>query len=89
MLGALDPASIRAAEAEITAIALQDVTNKQYFCYILDKTRSITDSHIENKHVISCSSEKDLMRRFLNKWQELDPTIVVHFNGDFFDIPYL
>lgn len=89
MLGALDPASIRAAEAEITAIALEDVTDKQYFCYILDKTRSITDSHIENKHVISCSSEKDLMRKFLNKWQELDPTIVVHFNGDFFDIPYL
>lgn len=89
MLGALDPASIRAAEAEITAIALEDVTDKQYFCYILDKKQNIPDSHIENKHVISCADEKTLMRKFLSKWQELDPTIVVHFNGDFFDVPYL
>ena len=89
MLGALDPASIRAAEAEITAIAITDVNSGNKTCYILDKQGNITDSHIENKFIVSCRTEKDLIRKFLSKWQELDPTIVVTFNGDFFDIPYL
>ena len=89
MLGALDPASIRAAEAEITAISLYDVSSKQYFCYILDKKQNIKNYSIDNKQIISCVDEKTLMRKFLDKWQKIDPTIAVGFNSDFFDIPYL
>ena len=29
------------------------------------------------------------MYAFLDKWEKLDPTICIHYNGDFFDIPYL
>jgi DNA polymerase elongation subunit (family B) len=89
ILGALTPENIRLAEAEITSIALSDITNKQKYCFILDKQQQLQSTHQDNKHVISCSSEKQLLNQFLLKWQEIDPTIVVHFNGDFYDIPCL
>jgi DNA polymerase elongation subunit (family B) len=30
-----------------------------------------------------------LLRKFLLKWEQIDPTIVAGYNSDFFDIPYL
>ena len=89
ILGALTYDTIRNAESEITAISVEDIKTKQYFCYILDKKQEIPNSHVENKYIVSCKSEKELMLKFLDKWQEINPTIVVHFNGDYFDIPYL
>lgn len=89
ILGALTPENIRLAEAEITSIALSDITNKQKYCFILDKQQHLQSTHQDGKYIISCSSEKQLLNQFLDKWQEIDPTIVVHFNGDFYDIPCL
>jgi DNA polymerase elongation subunit (family B) len=89
MLGALTPQTIREANAEITAVALIDVTSKRKFCFILDKKKEITSFKEDTKEIISCSSETELLTKFLKTWQELDPTICVHYNGDFFDIPYL
>jgi len=89
MLGALTPQTIREANAEITAVALIDVTSKRKFCFILDKKKEIISFKEDTKEIISCSSENELLTKFLKTWQELDPTICVHYNGDFFDIPYL
>jgi DNA polymerase elongation subunit (family B) len=49
----------------------------------------MTLSKTEFKIIIPCSSEKDLLAQFLNKWEELDPTIISGWNSEFFDIPYL
>jgi DNA polymerase elongation subunit (family B) len=89
ILGALTPTTIREANAEITAIALIDVRAKEKICFILDKQQNIQNTAVEGNQIISCKSEDDLIRKFLNKWEQIDPTIVVGYNSDFFDIPYL
>jgi DNA polymerase elongation subunit (family B) len=89
ILGALTPHTIREANAEITAIALIDVSTKEKICFILDKEGKMEEANINGKIVIPCSSEKQLLSKFLNKWEQMDPTIVVGYNSDFFDIPYL
>jgi len=89
ILGALTPQSIREANAEITAIALIDVSTKEKICFILDKAEAIEDMDQDGKIIISCPDENTLIRKFLNKWEQMDPTIVAGYNSDFFDIPYL
>lgn len=89
ILGALTPHSIREANAEITAIALIDVSTKEKICFILDKVGAIEDINQDGKVIISCPDENTLLRKFLNKWEQMDPTIVAGYNSDFFDIPYL
>jgi DNA polymerase elongation subunit (family B) len=89
ILGALTPHTIREANAEITAIALIDVSTKEKICFILDKEGKMEEANVNGKIVIPCQTEKQLISKFLNKWEQMDPTIVVGYNSDFFDIPYL
>jgi DNA polymerase elongation subunit (family B) len=89
ILGALTPQTIREANAEITAIALIDTTTKEKICFILDKAGAIDNLDQDGKVIVSCPDENTLLRKFLNKWEQIDPTIVVGYNSDFFDIPYL
>ncbi len=56
---------------------------------ILDKDKTLKDVKEENKEVIPYSTEKELLHGFLDKWYELDPTIITGWNSGFFDIPYL
>jgi DNA polymerase elongation subunit (family B) len=89
ILGALTPQTIKEANAEITAIALIDTSTKEKICFILDKAEAIEEIDSDGKKVIPCKDENILLNRFLNKWEQMDPTIVVGYNSDFFDIPYL
>jgi DNA polymerase elongation subunit (family B) len=89
ILGALTPQTIKEANAEITAIALIDTSTKEKICFILDKAQTIQEIDSDGKKVIPCIDENTLLRNFLNKWEQMDPTIVVGYNSDFFDIPYL
>jgi DNA polymerase elongation subunit (family B) len=89
ILGALTPQTIREANAEITAIALIDTSTKEKICFILDKAGKIEEINQDGKVVVPCPDENTLLRKFLNKWEQMDPTIVVGYNSDFFDIPYL
>lgn len=89
ILGALTPTTIREANAEVTAIALIDVSTKEKICFILDKEGAMEETNINGKLVIPCKDENTLLRKFLSKWEQMDPTIVVGYNSDFFDIPYL
>jgi len=87
--GALTQDSVRNPQGKITAIALYDNNSTTYYCYILDEAQAMTPSETEGRSIIPCPSEKDLLARFLNKWEELDPTIISGWNSEFFDIPYL
>ena len=89
ILGALTPTTIKEANAEITSIALLDATTKQKICFIIDKNGTLESTSIGDKHIISTSDENTLLRKFLSKWEELDPTICIGYNSDFFDMPYL
>ena len=81
ILGPLNPVTIKEARAEITAIALMDANSKEKICFILDKENKLKEISSGNKQVIPCSSEKDLIKKFLSKWEQMDPTIVVEYNG--------
>jgi DNA polymerase elongation subunit (family B) len=89
ILGALTPQTIKEANAEVTAIALIDTTTKEKICFILDKAGKIEELNQDGKVIVPCPDENTLLNRFLNKWEQMDPTIVVGYNSDFFDIPYL
>jgi DNA polymerase elongation subunit (family B) len=89
ILGALTPQTIREANAKITSIALIDTNTNKKYCWILDEKQTLNLLEQNNIQIISCISEKTLLHSFLDKWMELDPTIVVGYNSDFFDIPYL
>lgn len=89
MLGALTPQYIRSAPAKITSIALIDANTKDQYCYILDENKTLNPATENNRYIIPCEDEQTLLCSFLEKWIQLDPTIVVGYNSDFFDIPYL
>ena len=89
MGGALTPWYIRQASMPITSIALMDVTTKQKICLIVDKSQEIKETTQNNTRVIPCSSEKILINKFLDIFEQLDPTILIGYNSGFFDIPYL
>jgi DNA polymerase elongation subunit (family B) len=87
--GALTTEYIKRAPMKITSIALYDVTLKKYYCLILDEKRQINQASDNNKEIIPYNTEKDLLKGFLDKWEECDPTIISGWNSEFFDIPYL
>jgi DNA polymerase elongation subunit (family B) len=87
--GALTTEYIKSAPMKITSIALYDVTLKKYYCLILDEKKQLKYTEEENKEIIPCDNEIDLLSKFLSIWQEIDPTIVTGWNSEFFDIPYL
>ncbi len=89
MGGALTFEYIASAPMPLTSIALIDVTTKQKICLIVDKTKEIKEYNQDGKHIIPCGSEKELIKRFLDKLEELDPTIICGYNSEYFDIPYL
>jgi DNA polymerase elongation subunit (family B) len=87
--GALTEENIKDPKGEITAIALYDHNSKKYFCLVLDKENKMSKAESEGKVIMPYPSEKELLSGFLDKWYELDPTIITGWNSGFFDIPYL
>lgn len=81
--------NIEKADAEITAISLYDKLADQYHAMILDKERKIKDEDRGNIFIRSYDNEESLLKAFLNKWEEIQPTIVSGWNIDYFDIPFI
>ena len=89
MGGALTPYYIQQAPMPITSIALIDVTTKQKICFVVDPSGQIQETNQDSKLIIPCKNERELIGEFLSKFEELDPTILVGYNSDYFDIPYI
>lgn len=87
--GALTPEYIKSAPMKITSIALYDVTLQKYYCLVLDEKKQLTYTSENNKYIIPCNDEADLLEQFIHIWVEADPTIVSGWNSEYFDIPYL
>lgn len=43
----------------------------------------------KDTYYIQCKNEVDLLEKFLNVWDKLDPDVLTGWNTEFFDIPYL
>lgn len=71
------------ASDEICAITLK--LNQYYFVY------GTKDFEPPNKNVyyFKCENEKDLLKKFIVQWNQLDPDIISGWNIEQFDIPYL
>ena len=56
---------------------------------ILDEKRELKHQKFKTKEIIPCTTESELLSKWLEKMREIDPDILVGWNSDYFDIPYL
>ena len=88
MGGALTEEYIKSAPKPVTSIAWYDKTPDEWVILILDKKGQIkhTKGH---KEIIPVRTEEELLGKFLERYREINPDILVGWNSDYFDIPYL
>tara|TARA_Y100000589_G_C27149797_1_gene628442 strand:+ start:92 stop:1795 length:1704 start_codon:yes stop_codon:yes gene_type:complete len=87
--GALTEDYIANAPMPITSIAWWYKQKDEWAILILDKKAQLKHTKARNKEIIPCKTEAELLAAFLEKFREIDPDILVGYNSDFFDIPYL
>ena len=87
--GALTEEYIERAPMPITSIAYWDKTPNKWVILILDKNQKIQPLKLENKEIIPLQTERQLLSKFIDHIRNIDPDILIGYNTDFFDIPYL
>ena len=86
---ALTPEYIKSAPKKITSIAWYDKQVDQWGIVILDDKQQLKRTKAKNKEIIPCKTEEELLAKFLERFRDMDPDIIVGWNSDYFDIPYL
>ena len=89
MGGALTPEYIQQASKPVTSIAWYDKQLDEWGILILDKKDQLKHTKAKNKEIIPVRTEKELLAKWVEKIREIDPDILVGYNSDYFDIPYL
>ena len=87
--GALTEDYIESAPMPITSIAWWDKTPDTWHILILDKKNQLKHTKAKNKEIIPCSTESQLLAKFIELIRDIDPDILIGYNSDYFDIPYL
>ena len=87
--GALTEDYIESAPMPITSIAWWDKTPDTWHILILDKKNQLKHTKAKNKEIIPCSTESQLLAKFVETIRDIDPDILIGYNSDYFDIPYL
>ena len=87
--GALTEEYIESAPMPITSIAWWDKTPDTWHILILDKKSQLKHTKAKNREIIPCATENELLAKFVEYIREMDPDILVGYNSDYFDIPYL
>ena len=86
---ALTPEYIQNAPKKVTSIAWYDKQVDEWGILILDTKNQLEHTKFKNKEITPVKTESDLLAKFLEKLREIDPDIIVGYNSDYFDIPYL
>jgi DNA polymerase elongation subunit (family B) len=89
MGGALTPEYIRKAPKPVTSIAWWHRQQDKWYILILDKQNHLEKTVVGNKTVIPVSNERELLTKWLNYLNKINPDILIGYNSDYFDIPYL
>ena len=90
MGGALTPEYIKSAPKPVTSIAWWDRQVDEWKIVIVDKEGKLENTFdSKGREVIPVSRETDLLDKFLSMMEEVQPDIIVGYNSDYFDIPYL
>jgi DNA polymerase elongation subunit (family B) len=87
--GALTEEYIESAPMPITSIAWWDKQEDLWSILILDRKSQITKVTEGNRKIIPCKTENELLASFIEAIRDIDPDILIGYNSDFFDIPYL
>ena len=87
--GALTEDYIQSAPMPITSIAWWDKSTDEWAIIILDKKKQLKNTQSKNHKIISCTTEGELLTRFVGIVRDIDPDILIGYNSDYFDIPYL
>ena len=87
--GALTPDYIKSAPMPVTSIAYWDKQLDEWEIIILDKTGEIKEELRGNKRITPVKRETDLLSVFLDRMDAIQPDILIGYNSDYFDIPYL
>ena len=86
---ALTEEYIKSAPKKVTSIAWYDKQADLWGILILDSKNQIKHTKARNREIIPCLTEEELLMKFLERFREIDPDIIVGWNSDYFDIPYL
>lgn len=89
MGGALTEDYIRSAPKPITSIAWWHKQKDEWKILILDKKGELQHDKEDNREIIPVKTEKALLEAFVTHLREINPDILVGYNSDYFDIPYL
>jgi DNA polymerase elongation subunit (family B) len=90
MGGALTPEYIKSAPKPVTSIAWWDRQVDEWKIVIVDKEGKLEHTFdSQGREVIPVSRETDLLDKFVSMMEEVQPDILVGYNSDYFDIPYL
>jgi len=89
MGGALTEEYIKSAPKKVTSIAWYDKQVDLWGILILDAKDNLKHTKTKNREIIPCRTEDELLMKFIEKFREMDPDIIVGWNSDYFDIPYL
>jgi len=86
---ALTPTYIQEAPKKVTSIAWYDKQVDEWGIIILDTKNQLEHTKARNKEITPVRTEEELLAKFLEKFREIDPDILIGYNSDYFDIPYL
>jgi DNA polymerase elongation subunit (family B) len=80
---------VEKAENELTSIAIHDSATNQYWVLVMDREGKLVEKKTEKAHVIPLRTEAQLLLKYLEIYEYINPTIVTGWNIDYFDTPYL
>ena len=77
------------ATNELTSIALHDSATKQAWVLVMDKAGEMLEKTTDKAIVLPFRTEEDMLMKYLELYEMINPTIVTGWNIDYFDTPML
>tara|TARA_R110001592_G_scaffold215548_5_gene468916 strand:- start:16697 stop:19213 length:2517 start_codon:yes stop_codon:yes gene_type:complete len=77
------------ATNELTSIALHDSATNQYWVLVMDKAGEMSEKTTDKAIVLPFRTEEDMLMKYLELYEMINPTIVTGWNIDYFDTPML
>ena len=77
------------AKNELTSIALHDSATNQYWVLVMDKEGLMVEKTTDKAIVIPFRDERDMLMKYLELYEMINPSIVTGWNIDYFDTPML
>ena len=77
------------AKNALTSIALHDSATDQYWVLVMDVTKQMVEKTTDKCIVIPFTDERDMLMKYLELYEMINPSIVTGWNIDYFDTPML